>query len=100
MASPVPSAPSPSIHYPTLGSTVIPIEEPTTPSSYVSLIDTNQSPESPQLSLPQHITFNWSKTFDTFRQWSTRTFKFTRQIIQERFGQTVRTQDKELEQNI
>lgn len=56
--------------------------------------------DGPVLSLPQRATLGWSRTFDTFRQWSTRTLKYTRQIIQERFGNVTRTQDIELEQNI
>jgi hypothetical protein len=56
--------------------------------------------DAPILSLPQRSTLNWTSTFDTLRQWSTRTFKFTRQLFQERIGQCVKTQDLELEQNI
>ena len=56
--------------------------------------------DAPILSLPQRTTLQWTRTFDTLRQWSTRTFKFTRQVFQEQIGQCTRTQDVELEQNI
>jgi hypothetical protein len=56
--------------------------------------------DAPILSLPQRTTLNWTQTFDTVRQWGTRTFKFTRQVFQEQTGQCIRTQDPELEQNI
>ena len=49
---------------------------------------------------PDRSTAYWSDTLDAFRQWSTRTFKFTRQVFQERIGQTIKTHDIELEKNI
>ncbi len=56
--------------------------------------------DGPALSFPQRATLNWSRTFDTLRQWSSRTLKYTRQVFQERIGHVTRTQDLELEQNI
>ena len=48
----------------------------------------------------QRPTLTWGRTLSSLRQWSSRTLKYTRQLIQERFGHVVRTQDVELEQNI
>ncbi|CAF1108866.1 unnamed protein product [Adineta steineri] len=70
------------------------------PSSYVSLLDSYDTPDGSVLSIPQRATLNWSKTLDTLRQWSTRTLKYTRQLFQERMGHVIPTQDIELEQNI
>jgi hypothetical protein len=100
MSSPIASVPSSSTFFPNIKSTILPNESPSTPNSYVSLLDTSQSPDAPILSLPERSSLNWTRTFDTLRQWSTRTFKFTRQIFQERIGQCIKTQDLELEQNI
>ena len=92
-------------------------ESPSTPSSYVSLLDTSQSPgliksffhdekigllvDTSIISLPeQGSTVYWSDTFDAIRQWSSRTFKFTRQLVQERIGQSMKTHDFELEKSI
>ncbi|CAF4289212.1 unnamed protein product, partial [Rotaria sp. Silwood2] len=54
----------------------------------------------PVLSIPQNKTRNSTNTFDTLRQWSTRTLKYTRQLFQQRIGQAVKTQDIELEKNM
>ncbi|UJR10862.1 hypothetical protein I4U23_015050 [Adineta vaga] len=81
-------------------SSIIPSDSPSTPNSNISLLDTSQSPDAPTHLVPQQTTHNWTNTFDTLRQWSTRTFKFTRQVFHERIGQCTRTQDSELEQKI
>lgn len=52
------------------------------------------------LSRPERSTLRWSQTLDAVRQWSTRTFKFTRQLFQESLGQGLQTHDIELEQSI
>ncbi|CAF2112341.1 unnamed protein product [Rotaria magnacalcarata] len=70
------------------------------PSSYVSLLESCKTPDGPALSFPQRTTLNWSKTLNTFRHWSSRTLKYTRQLFQERIGHVVPTQDIELEQKI
>lgn len=86
-------------------------------SGYVSLLDSSETPgeifffnslelidifheDGSVSSSAQRSTTNWSRTFDTLRQWSSRTLKYTRQLFQERFGHFIRTQDVELEQNI
>lgn len=80
---------------------ILPTESPSTPTSYVSLLDSSQSSsETPALSVDQCSTYKWIRTFGTVRQWSTRTFKFTRQLFQEQMGHCTKTQDFELEQNI
>ncbi|UJR34914.1 hypothetical protein I4U23_027692 [Adineta vaga] len=70
------------------------------PTSYVSLLDSHETPDGPVPSFPQRATLNWSRTLDTLRQWSSRTIKYTRQLFQERTGQVTRTQDIEIEQKI
>ncbi|CAF4445332.1 unnamed protein product [Rotaria sp. Silwood2] len=70
------------------------------PTSYVSLLDSCETPDGPVLSLPQRATLNLSRTLNTLRQWSSRTLKYTRQLFQERIGHVLPTQDIELEQNI
>ncbi|CAF1220906.1 unnamed protein product [Adineta steineri] len=100
MSSPIVNMSSSSTFFPNTQSSIVPNESPSTPSSYISLLDTSQSPDAPVLSLPQRSTLGWIHTFDTIRQWSTRTIKFTRQVLQERTGQCIRTQDTELEKNI
>lgn len=96
-----------------------PNESPSTPSSYVSLLDTSQLSglieefvekkkrdflslvDTSIISLPKdNSTVYWSDTFDAIRQWSSRTFKFTRQMVQERIGQSMKTHDFELEKSI
>lgn len=90
-------------------------ESPSTPSSYVSLLDTSGLMEefldderilifvdTSIISLPssQGSTVYWSDTFDAIRQWSSRKLKFTRQFVQERIGQSMKTHDFELEKSI
>jgi hypothetical protein len=43
MSSPVANVPSPPTFYPDVKSTVLSTDSPSTPSSYVSLLDTSQS---------------------------------------------------------
>ncbi|CAF1126326.1 unnamed protein product [Adineta ricciae] len=100
MSSPVANVPSSTSFFPNVPSSIMPNESPSTPTSYVSLLDTSQSPDAPVLSVPQRTTPNWTRTIDTLCQWGTRTFKFTRQVLHERMGQGIRTQDVELEQKI
>ncbi|CAF1519794.1 unnamed protein product [Adineta ricciae] len=92
---------SPSTSYSTLQTHLNSTDDSTSrPTSYVSLLDSHETPDAPVLSFPQRATLNWSRTLDTFRQWSSRTLKYTRQLFQERIGQVNRTQDTELEQKI
>ena len=119
MSSPVANVPSSTSFFPNVPSSIMPNESPSTPTSYVSLLDTSQSPgretlsfpkftyssyihklDAPVLSVPQRTSLNWTRTIDTLCQWGTRTFKFTRQVLHERMGQGTRTQDVELEQKI
>ncbi len=46
MSSPIASVPSSSTFFPNEKSTILPNESPSTPNSYVSLLDTSQSPGS------------------------------------------------------
>ena len=93
-------------------------ESPSTPTSYVSLLDSSQSSgtsigfslylnknefdwlDALAPSAAHCSTYKWIQSFDTVRQWSTRTLKFTRQLFQEQLGQCNKTQDLELEKNI
>ncbi len=44
MSSPVANVPSSSTFFPNMKSNILPTESPSTPNSYVSLLDTSQSP--------------------------------------------------------
>ncbi|CAF1153223.1 unnamed protein product [Rotaria sordida] len=69
-------------------------------NSYVSLLDSCETPDGPVLSFPQRATLNLNRSLNILRQWSSRTLKYTRQLFQERVGHLLPTQDIELEQNI
>lgn len=44
MSSPIANVPSSSTFFPNIKSSILPTESPSTPTSYVSLLDTSQSP--------------------------------------------------------
>lgn len=44
MSSPIANVPSCSTFFPNIKSSILPTESPSTPTSYVSLLDTSQSP--------------------------------------------------------
>ena len=68
------------------------------PTRYVSLLDTVE-PGDQSLTV-ERSPLTWSRTWQSVRQWSSKTFQYTRLLFQERFGHLQRTEDIQIEQNI